>query len=115
LGGAIGLFVGAYAGYGIETAISDAGYYSEYEGLTGFVLGAPVGEAIGMPIGVHLGNGRRGKLPPAIFASIGIVGTGIVVTAALDDYRAPAITLPLTALTQLVACVAIERTTAHPR
>lgn len=86
---------------------------ADFSGIGGFIVGAPIGEAIGLPIGVHLGNGRRGNLPLAMFASMGIVGTGIVVTAALDDYRAPVITLPVTALTQFVACVAIERGTTR--
>lgn len=114
LAGAIGLFAGAFVGAGLDAATSNDGYYDPYEGLAGAVIGAPVGEAIGMPIGVHLGNGRRGNLPLALSASMGIAATGIVVTAALDDYRAPAITLPLTVLTQLVASVAIERGTSHP-
>lgn len=86
---------------------------ADFSGIGGFIVGAPIGEAIGLPIGVHLGNGRRGNLPLAMFASMGIAGTGIVVTAALDDYRAPVITLPVTALTQFVACVAIERGTTR--
>ncbi|MCG3118657.1 MAG: hypothetical protein ALAOOOJD_00897 [bacterium] len=112
LGGAIGLLGGAVVGSGLDVATSNNGY-DPYDGLAGAVIGAPVGEAIGMPIGVHLGNGRRGSLPLSLFASMGITATGIVVTAALDDYRAPAITLPLTVLTQLVASVAIERGTTR--
>jgi hypothetical protein len=110
LAGAIGFFAGGFIGAEIDVASSNG--YEEWDGVAGFVLGAPIGEAVFMPLGVHLANGRRGNFPLTLLASIGIAGTGIGLTLALDDYRTPVFTLPLTALTQLIACVAIERTTA---
>jgi hypothetical protein len=110
--GAIGFFGGAFVGYGIDTAISD-GYYDEYDGLAGLVIGAPIGESLLMPVGVHLANGRRGNLPLAMLASMGIAGTGIAIAA--SSYESAAIVLPLSAVSQLIACVAIERTTSDSR
>jgi hypothetical protein len=110
LAGGAGFLAGGYIGASFTFTPN-----ADFSSIGGFIVGAPIGEMICLPIGVHLGNGRRGSFPLVFLASLGIAGTGIAVTAALDDYRAPAITLPITALTQLIACVAIERTTGHSR
>jgi hypothetical protein len=110
LAGGAGFLVGGFSGAACTTTPT-----ADFSGIGGFIVGASIGEAISMPIGVHLGNGRRGDFPLVFLASLGIAGTGIWLTAALGDYRTPAFSLPLTALTQLIASVAIERKTGHSR
>jgi hypothetical protein len=110
LAGGAGFLVGGFSGAACTTT-----RHADFSSIGGFIVGAPIGEMIGLPIGVHLGNGRRGNFPLVFLASVGIAGTGIWLTSALGDYRTPAFSLPLTALTQLIACVAIERTTGNSR
>ncbi|MDZ7288985.1 MAG: zinc ribbon domain-containing protein [candidate division KSB1 bacterium] len=107
--GAIGLFAGGLIGARIDEASSDG--YEEWDGLAGLVIGAPIGEALLLPVGVHLANRRQGNLPLALFASIGIAGAGIGLAAAAEDGRI-LIAIPVA---QLAACVAIERATSHSR
>jgi hypothetical protein len=105
--GAIGFFAGGFAGYGIDRMSSN--YYDELNGFWGVVIGAPIGESLLLPVGVHLANGRRENLPLAMLASVGIAGAGIAMAAAADDAMI-VIAIPIA---QLVACTAIERSTSR--
>ena len=107
LAGAIGFFGGGFAGYGIDKMSSD--YYDEWDGLWGFVIGAPIGESLLLPVGVHLANGRRGNLPLAVLASVGIAGTGIAMAASTGEAKI-LVAIPIA---QLIACTAIERSTSR--
>jgi hypothetical protein len=107
LAGTVGFFGGGFVGAAIDQASSDV--YEEWDGLYGFIIGAPIGESLLLPVGVHLANGRRGNLPFALLASIGIAGTGIALAAAAEDAKI-LVAIPIA---QLLACTAIERSTSH--
>ncbi|MGH7601067.1 MAG: hypothetical protein ACREOI_32315 [bacterium] len=107
LTGTIGFFGGGLIGVQIDKASSDG--YEEWDGLAGFVIGAPIGESLLLPVGVHIANGRRGNLPLAVLASVGIVGTGIAVAASTGDAKI-LVAIPFA---QLLACTAIERSTGR--
>lgn len=107
LAGTIGFFGGGFVGAAIDKASSDG--YEEWDGLYGFVVGAPIGESLLLPVGVHLANGRRGNLPLAVLASIGIAGTGIALAASAGDAKI-LVAIPIA---QLLACTAIERSTSR--
>ena len=109
LAGAIGFFAGGFVGAEIDQAGSDG--YEEWDGLYGFVVGAPIGEVLLLPVGVHLANNRRGNLPLSLLTSIGIAGAGIFVAIAAEEPYA-LLTIPIL---QLTACTAIERSTGRPR
>jgi hypothetical protein len=109
LAGTIGLFGGGILGAEIDKASSDG--YEEFDGLMGFVIGAPIGESLLMPVGVHLANGRRGNLPGAMLASMAIAGTGIAIAAATQDGKV-LVAIPVA---QLLACIAIERGSSAPK
>ncbi len=109
LAGAIGFFAGGFVGAEIDQAGSDG--YEEWDGLYGFVVGAPIGEALLLPVGVHLANNRRGNLPLSLLASIGIAGAGIFVAVAAEEPYA-LLTIPIL---QLTACTAIEQSTGRSR
>ncbi|MCI0695062.1 zinc ribbon domain-containing protein [candidate division KSB1 bacterium] len=107
LAGTIGFFGGGLVGAKIDQASSDG--YEEWDGLYGFVVGAPIGESLLLPVGVHLANGRRGNLPLAVLASVGIAGTGIAMAASAGDAKI-LVAIPIA---QLLACTAIERSTSR--
>ncbi len=105
--GTIGFFGGALVGYEIDKITSD--YEGEWDGFDGVLIGAPIGESLLLPVGVHLANGRRGNLPLAMLASIGIAGTGIALAASADNANI-LVAIPIA---QLIACFAIERSASR--
>jgi hypothetical protein len=109
MAGAIGFFAGGFLGADIDKAGSDG--YEEWDGLAGFIIGAPIGESLLLPVGVHLANGRRGNFPLSLLASVGIAGAGIFAAAAAEE---PYMLLSIPIL-QLAACTAIERSTGQSR
>lgn len=109
LAGSIGFFAGGFIGAAIDEAGSDG--YEEWDGVAGFILGAPIGESLLLPVGVHLANGRRGNFPLSLLASVAITGAGIFVAATAEE---PYVLLSIPIL-QLAACTAIERSTGQSR
>jgi hypothetical protein len=105
--GTIGFLGGGLVGARIDKATSDG--YEEWDGLAGFVIGAPIGESLLLPVGVHMANGRRGSLPLAMLASVGITGTGIALAASAGE-GGIVVAIPIA---QLIACTAIERSTSR--
>ncbi len=107
LAGTAGFFGGGFVSAAIDKASSDG--YEEWDGLLGFVIGAPIGESLLLPVGVHLANGRRGDLSLSMFASIGIAAAGMALAASADDAKI-LVAIPIA---QLIACTAIERSTSR--
>jgi hypothetical protein len=98
--GAVGLVVGARIGYELECADGCPG---DFGGLGGTVLGGLTGEMLLLPVGVHLGNRRRGSFAADLTASL-LSGSGALVFAAFTDpdaiYIAPVIQLATTVFTE---------------
>jgi hypothetical protein len=96
--GAGGLVAGAliggrFQGYPCEDCIEGAFY------------GALVGESLAIPLGVHLGGGRRGKAGPALAASLGLGALGLS-AAALSDQWGILLAIPVL---QIAASIGLER------
>jgi len=111
-GGLLGGSVGFWAGVFIAGSIADKNCDNEDVSclLTGILAGAAIGESVLLPVGVHLGNGRRGNFPLGLAASVGIAGLGVAATAATSE---PAFLIPA-AVGQLVVGVLLERKTGAP-
>lgn len=112
LGGLLGGSVGFWSGLFIAGNIAEENCDNEDINclLTSILAGAAIGESVLMPVGIHLGNGRRGNLPLGLLASAGIAGLGIAATAATAE---PAF-LVSAAVGQLVVGVWVERRTSPP-
>lgn len=111
VGGVAGFFLFGYAGAMIA---DDPDSNEGFEELAGFVVGATIGESIGLPVGVHLANRREGKVLPAMLVSLGIGAAGVALALAADGSGAlPAVILGVTPVAQLVSSIHIERTTAR--
>lgn len=105
--GAAGLLVGGLVG----GALADDG--GDLDALSGILVGGAIGEAVGIPLGAHLANDRRGSYPSAAAASLGLAGLGLAALGAAH-YDAPAspVILVVVPLAQLAASIAIEHATA---
>lgn len=106
LGGAAGLFGGGFIGYTLDTSVS--GCEGEmFCGLGGALLGAWIGETIGLPLGVHLGNKRRGNFGLSLLANAGVTTLGVLLVGATEVEE---MLLPISVV-QLAVSVSIERAT----
>lgn len=76
-GGALGLVAGAYLGQ--HFVLEELGGSEYVPG--GLLIGAAVGEIIGLPLGVHLANGRRSNYRRNALLSAGVFGVGALLTA----------------------------------
>lgn len=101
LGGVAGLFAGAVVG----------GWLTEHDcedcGLAGVVYGGIAGWSVGIPMGVHMVNGRRGSYGRSLLASLGIGTVGLAAAFATNS-GAVLLTVPVA---QIVTSVLIERKT----
>jgi hypothetical protein len=75
----------------------------------GLIPGALIGEAVGLALGVHLANGRRGSLPMGMLASAGVLALGV--TGMLEE---PQVVF-LVPVGQIVGAAYAERRTARRR
>lgn len=106
LGGMVGLVAGGYAGFRVETA-GGCRPYDDFCGFGGAIVGAALGESIGMGTGVWLGGGRRGS-GGAIFASLGLGVVGVLGAAATGGAL-----LPVVPIAQLIGAVVVDRNAAE--
>ena len=109
LGGAIGLVGGAYLG----ALIAHDGDCAEcLEELGGALVGGTAGEALLLPLGVHLANGSRGSYWTAALVSAGLAAAGVV-TMKAAHWDPPTVPIVLVAVpvAQLATSIAIERAT----
>ncbi|HUP19149.1 MAG TPA: hypothetical protein VM778_04250 [Gemmatimonadota bacterium] len=100
--GGVGLIAGAFAGYTLESALCDPCH--EFSGVSGGILGATVGESLGLAGGVHLGNQRGGSLGLDILVATA-VGTAGVLAAVSSELG---FVIFLTPVAQLMATSAVE-------
>jgi hypothetical protein len=103
LAGATGGLAGMYSG-ALLTANA-----CEDCAIIGGIYGLAAGVSGGIPLGVHLSNGGRGKLVPSLLASVAIGGAGLGLAIAADE---PAVLLAVPVL-QLAAAIGIERRTGR--
>lgn len=101
LGGAVGLVAGGYVGARLTEDRCEDCF------LVGGIYGAVAGASTGLPFGVHLANGGRGRLPPSLAASLAIAGMGLGAAAISDN---AGFMIPVPAL-QLLSSILIERAT----
>ena len=103
-----GVFLGA-GGFLSGALIGDRFQRSPCEDcIEGAFYGALVGESLAIPLGVHLANGRRGQVAPAVGASSGIGAAGVG-AALLTDQWGILLAIPVL---QLASSIVIERHTA---
>ncbi len=108
VGGALGFFAGGFSGVAVCGCSSGGG---EYDALEAFFLGAAVGTAVTIPLGVHLSNHLEGSYLTALAVSIGISAVALAAAFALDDETAfPALVLMIP-VSQIISSVLIERRT----
>lgn len=98
LAGGVGFLGGALiAGTIAERGIGSSGGCAtdDVECLIWSILaGAEIGEAIMLPVGVHLGGGRRGNFPLELLASVAVGAAGLGMTALVND-PAPLVVVPI--------------------
>lgn len=102
--GAAGLIGGGMLGAGLENCSSGG----DMCGFGGFIIGGFIGEAIALPLGVHLAGGRRGWLGAEIGTAFGISALGIAAAFATRGYG-----LALVVPVQLWSSIAKEQRGAH--
>jgi hypothetical protein len=108
-GGVVGFFAFGIAGAFVASALSDD-QGDGYEALGGFAIGALVGEAVFLPLGVHLANHRQGDYGVSLLVSAGIAALGLGLTGAMEDMGI--VFLPTVPVAQLITSISIERRTA---
>jgi hypothetical protein len=112
LGGLAGGAVGLVGGFYVGAALANDDDPEDLEALAGGAVGATIGEALLLPLGVHLANGRRGSYAASALVSLGIVAGGILALQAVH-YDAPGTPVILVAVpvSQIAASIGIERST----
>lgn len=109
--GLVGFVVVGYIGARIA---DDPNNYEDLDALGGAIVGGTIGESMLLPFGVHLADHRRGRVLPAVLASLGIGVAGVSLAIATQDAAPlPVVILVLTPISQLISSIAIERATAR--
>lgn len=109
IGGAIGLFGGGLVGFELAGGSDTCG--DDPCGFAGMIVGAAIGEIIMLPLGVHVGNGKRGSYGAA-FAASTAVGVGGLLLLANVDLGEAAVVVPVG---QIVAAMFAEKAAARQR
>ncbi|HKK45289.1 MAG TPA: hypothetical protein VJ964_07200 [Balneolaceae bacterium] len=78
LGGIVGFVAGGELGDLIDSKNCDEDEW--FCGIGGFIIGGLIGESFGIPLGVHLGNGRKGDFGKELLVSYGIASTGLALS-----------------------------------
>jgi len=109
--GAAGFFVGGLTGWALANDCS-----GEMCAAGPFLLGAAAGGTLGLALGAHLGNHRRGNLALDFLTGAAVWGAGLGIVAATgwDETAATAaaVTVPIV---QLVGTVVVERAVGRSR
>ena len=109
MGGALGFWLGGLAGLAFFDCVDDACP------VTNFNIGALVGEPLGMTLGAHLANRRRGNFALALLAA---TATGALGIAVLNEdgwgfYGLSLGEIGAIFLTQVAATAGLERAFGH--
>lgn len=105
-GGMFGTVLGAAAGYALETTLTGC-RGSDFCGLGGIALGGAAGEVLGLPLGVHAMNGRRGRYGEGVVVTLLVGLAGIGLATQLPE-AGPVMSVAIPAA-QLATAVAVER------
>ena len=108
-GGALGGIIGGAALGTVAGVLACSRNSDDYCGLLA-IPGGVVGEVIGMPLGVHFANDRRGSLALSTVGSSLVMGAGIAAAIAADGTHGWVIVLAIP-MVQLAGVIAIERAT----
>lgn len=108
--GVVGIAMGAKLGYDIERAHFNCN--CDDPGLAGMVAGAFIGPALAIPIAVHLANGSKGKLLPALLPSVAMGAAGFVF--AYGTGGSGIILVPVLPIIEIITSIKAERRTARP-
>jgi hypothetical protein len=106
LGGVVGFGVGAAAGYGLE--LSTSWSCVDWCGVGGALIGMFVGESMGLALGTHLTNDRKGPVLATSAASIAIAAIGLAIATRLDSPRTRTPVLLAIPITQLLTVTGME-------
>ena len=79
------------------------------------LVGAAAGASLGMALGVHLGNDRRGSYFLDALTGAAVWGLGIAVTAGSGWDESASLMATLIPVAQITATVAVERSVARAR
>jgi hypothetical protein len=108
LAGGAGFIAGAFAGGALVEGGIGSWTGCDNEDLScllnGILIGAAIGEATFLPVGAHLGGGRRGNFLQEFLASSVIAAAGLAMTYATAE---PAVLIPVPIL-QILAVTVIE-------
>lgn len=107
VGGALGFFAGGFSGVAVCGCTSG----EVNDALEAFFLGAAVGTAVTIPLGVHLSNHLEGSYLTALAVSIGISAVALAAAFALDDETASPALVLMIPVSQIISSVLIERRT----
>ena len=107
LGGAAGGAAGMFGGLLVGASIDNDEYHDDIS--PGMVYGFLAGEMILLPVGVHLGNGRKGSFLADLAVSA-VIGSSVVLMTSASNDETP---LLIGALAQYASVVAVERATAR--
>jgi hypothetical protein len=111
--GLLGWGVGALAGHAIQ-----GDCFEEYCGLEGAFYGGAAGGGMGLAVGAHLGNHRRGSFPLDVLTSGAVWGVGYALMSSFankGDGAGVLITAIALPPTQLLATVLVERAIGRSR
>jgi hypothetical protein len=108
IGGAAGFFTGAYTGGTLGGGNRVCG--DDPCGLEGALWGAAAGVTVGLPLGVHVANHRRGSLGEELIASMAAAGVGLAAASATNS-GVPLLVVPVA---QLSLSIAIEQRESAP-
>lgn len=110
--GVVGFFAGGLTG--VELARNCTS--SEFCGLVAAFYGAAVGGTVGLGVGVHLGNRRRGSLPLDVLTGAAIWGAGIGTVNATDANETGMwVAFVAVPIAQLASAIAVERAVGRAR
>jgi hypothetical protein len=113
--GVLGWGIGALAGAAIESQGEGYGDCCPWEGV---LYGGAAGGGLGLAVGAHIGNRRRGNFLLDVLTSGAVWGAGYLLMrsfAANEDYNGMALTAVVLPPVQFVATVLVERATGRSR
>lgn len=116
--GTLGAFLGFFGGGAIGAAVGRASAREEVVPVrdsytvSGFMLGALAGSAIGISTAVHLANGRSGSFSWSLGGAALVGALAVVIPATVQTSEA-ALLMPLAPLGMIAVSVKIEQATGR--